>query len=140
MFGTYGNVAPHLKVGTLRALAVANGSRAECLPDVPTLAEEGYGHIDADAWFGAFARAHTPEQVTSALDGLLNTALKDSAVKEKSRSLSGRHMRCGLCRLSQKTTRGIQPHHRRGQYQGRIGSRERLAVNKWFRVLADFEM
>jgi len=83
MFGTYANVAPHLKVGTLRALAVANGSRAEPLPDVPTLAEEGYGHIDADAWFGAFAPAHTPEQVTSALDGLLNTALKDSAVKEK---------------------------------------------------------
>jgi len=83
MFGTYANVAPHLKAGTLRAPAVANGSRAEPLPDVPTLAEEGCGYIDADAWFGAFAPAHTPEQVTSALDGLLNTALKDSAVKEK---------------------------------------------------------
>ena len=82
MFGTYANVAPHLKAGTLRALAVANGSRAEPLPDVPTLAEEGYRHIDADAWFGAFAPAHTPEQVTSALDGLLNTALKDSALRK----------------------------------------------------------
>jgi tripartite-type tricarboxylate transporter receptor subunit TctC len=83
MFGTYSNVAEYLKAGTLRALAVGDRSRAGPLPDVPTLAEAGYRDIDADAWFGAFARAHTPEQVTSALDGLLNTALKDGAVKEK---------------------------------------------------------
>jgi tripartite-type tricarboxylate transporter receptor subunit TctC len=83
MFGTYSNVAEYLKAGTLRALAVGNRSRAGPLPDVPTLAEAGYRDIDADAWFGAFAPADTPEQVTSALDGLLNAALKDGAVKEK---------------------------------------------------------
>jgi tripartite-type tricarboxylate transporter receptor subunit TctC len=83
MFGTYSNVAGYLKAGTLRVLAVGNASRAGPLPDVPTLAEAGYRDIDADAWFGAFAPAHTPEPVTSALDGLLITALKDSAVKEK---------------------------------------------------------
>ena len=83
MFGTCANVAEYLKAGTLRALAVANSSRAEPLPDVPTLAEEGYRDIDADAWFGAFAPAHTPEQATSQLDGLFKTALKDTAVKEK---------------------------------------------------------
>jgi tripartite-type tricarboxylate transporter receptor subunit TctC len=83
MFGTYSNVAEYLKAGTLRVLAVGNGLRADPLPDVPTIAEAGYRDIDADAWFGAFAPAHTPEQVTSALNGLLNTALKDRAVKEK---------------------------------------------------------
>jgi tripartite-type tricarboxylate transporter receptor subunit TctC len=76
MFGTYSNVAGYLKAGTLQALAVGNASRAGPLPDVPTLAEAGYRDIDADAWFGAFAPAHTPEPVTSALDGLLITALK----------------------------------------------------------------
>jgi tripartite-type tricarboxylate transporter receptor subunit TctC len=83
MFGTYSNVAEYLKSGTLRALAVGNSSRADPLPDVPTIAEAGYRDVDADAWFGAFAPAHTPEQITSALNGLLNTALKDRAVKEK---------------------------------------------------------
>jgi len=83
MFGTYSHVAEYLKAGTLRALAVGNSSRAAPLPDVPTLAEAGYRDIDADAWFGAFAPAGTPEQVTSVLDGLLNTALKDGPVKEK---------------------------------------------------------
>jgi tripartite-type tricarboxylate transporter receptor subunit TctC len=53
------------------------------LPDVPTPAEAGYRDIDADAWFGAFAPAYVPEQMTSALDGLLITALKVQAVKEK---------------------------------------------------------
>jgi tripartite-type tricarboxylate transporter receptor subunit TctC len=83
MFGTYSNVAEYLKAGTLRVLAVGNSSRADPLPDVPTIAEAGYRDLDADAWFGAFAPAHTPEQVTSALNGLLNTALKDRAVNEK---------------------------------------------------------
>jgi len=83
MFGTYPNVAEYLKVGTLRALAVGNSTRAEPLPDVPTLAEAGYRDIDTDAWFGAFAPAHTPEPATSQLDGLFKTALKDVAVKEK---------------------------------------------------------
>jgi tripartite-type tricarboxylate transporter receptor subunit TctC len=64
-------------------LPSATASRAGPLPDVPTLAEAGYGDIDADAWFGAFAPAHTPERATSALDGLLITALKEEAVKEK---------------------------------------------------------
>jgi tripartite-type tricarboxylate transporter receptor subunit TctC len=83
MFGTYSNVAGYLKAGKLRALAVGNSSRAGPLPDVPTLAEAGYRDIDADAWFGAFAPARVPEQITSALDGLLITALKDQAVNEK---------------------------------------------------------
>jgi len=83
MFGTYPNVAEYLKAGTLRALAVGNSTRAEPLPDVPTLAEAGYRDIDTDAWFGAFAPAHTPEPATSQLDGLFKTALKDAAVKEK---------------------------------------------------------
>jgi tripartite-type tricarboxylate transporter receptor subunit TctC len=72
-----------LKAGTLRALAVGNSARAEPLPDVPTLAEAGYRDIDADAWFGAFAPAHTPESATSQLDGLFKIALRDATVKEK---------------------------------------------------------
>jgi tripartite-type tricarboxylate transporter receptor subunit TctC len=83
MFGTYSNVSQYLKAGTLRALAVGNRLRAEPLPDIPTLAEAGYGDIDADAWFGAFAPARTPEQATSQLEGLFKTALQDATVKEK---------------------------------------------------------
>ena len=56
MFATYSNVSEYLKAGKLRALAVGNRTRAQALPDVPTVTELGYGEIDIDAWFGAFGR------------------------------------------------------------------------------------
>ena len=61
MFATLPNVSEYLKAGKLRALAVGNRTRAEPLPDVPTVVESGYGDFDIDAWFGAFAPAATPE-------------------------------------------------------------------------------
>ena len=81
MFATLPNVSEYLKAGKLRALAVGNRQRAQALPDVPTVAESGYGDFDVDAWFGAFAPATTP--AIDELAHLFTTALQDSAVKEK---------------------------------------------------------
>jgi tripartite-type tricarboxylate transporter receptor subunit TctC len=83
MFGTYPNVSEYLKAGKLRALAVGNGTRAQPLPDVPTVAESGYRDFDVDAWFGAFAPANTPEPAIGQLEHLFTTALQDASVKEK---------------------------------------------------------
>ena len=83
MFGTYPNVSEYLKAGKLRALAVGNGTRAQPLPDVPTVAESGYRDFDVDAWFGAFAPANTPKPAIRQLEHLFTTALQDATVKEK---------------------------------------------------------
>jgi tripartite-type tricarboxylate transporter receptor subunit TctC len=83
MFATYSNVSEYLKAGKLRALAVGNRTRAQALPDVPTVTELGYGEFDVDAWFGAFAPANTPASTMSRLQDLFTTALRDSAVQEK---------------------------------------------------------
>jgi tripartite-type tricarboxylate transporter receptor subunit TctC len=83
MFGTYSNVAGSLKAGTLRALAVATPTRAEPLPDVPTVAESGYKDFDVDVWFGAFAPANTPKNMVSRLAGWFATAMQAPEVKEK---------------------------------------------------------
>jgi tripartite-type tricarboxylate transporter receptor subunit TctC len=83
MFATYSNVSEYLKAGKLRALAVGNRTRAQALPDVPTVTELGYGEIDIDAWFGAFAPANTPASTMSQLQDLFTAALKDPAVQEK---------------------------------------------------------
>lgn len=83
MFGTYPNVSEYLKAGKLRALAVGNGTRAQPLPDVPTVAESGYRDFDVDAWFGAFTPANTPEPAIGQLEHLFTTALQDASVKEK---------------------------------------------------------
>jgi tripartite-type tricarboxylate transporter receptor subunit TctC len=83
MFGTYSNVAGSLKAGTLRALAVASPTRAEPLPDIPTVAETGFKDFDVDVWFGAFAPAKTPKEMLSRLAGWFSTATQAAEVKEK---------------------------------------------------------
>jgi len=83
MFATLSNVSEYLKAGSLRALAVGNRARAQPLPDVPTVAEGGYGDFDIDAWFGAFAPAATPEPAINEVEHLFTTALDGAAVKEK---------------------------------------------------------
>jgi tripartite-type tricarboxylate transporter receptor subunit TctC len=83
MFATLSNVSEYLKAGKLRALAVGNRMRAEPLPDIPTVAESGYGDFDIDAWFGAFAPATTPGPALNEVEHLFTAALQDTAVKEK---------------------------------------------------------
>jgi tripartite-type tricarboxylate transporter receptor subunit TctC len=83
MFATLSNVSGYLRAGQLRALAIGNRERAQPLPDVPTVAESGYGDFDIDAWFGAFAPAATPEPVINEVEHLFTAALQDSTVKEK---------------------------------------------------------
>jgi tripartite-type tricarboxylate transporter receptor subunit TctC len=83
MFGTYSNVAGSLKAGTLRALAVASPTRAEPLPDIPTVAESGFKDFDVDVWFGAFAPAKTPKETLIRLAGWFSTAMQAAEVKEK---------------------------------------------------------
>jgi tripartite-type tricarboxylate transporter receptor subunit TctC len=60
---SYSVVAEQLKAGTLRALAA--GTRIETLPDVPSLAESGYGSAAYEGWEGLFAPAGTPRRVKS---------------------------------------------------------------------------
>jgi tripartite-type tricarboxylate transporter receptor subunit TctC len=83
MFGTYSNVSEYLKAGKLRALAVGNRTRAQPLPEIPTVTELGYGEFDVDAWFGAFAPANTPAAAMTSLEALFTAALRDAAVADK---------------------------------------------------------
>jgi tripartite-type tricarboxylate transporter receptor subunit TctC len=83
MFGTYSNVSEYLKAGKLRALAVGNRTRAQPLPEIPTVTELGYGEFDVDAWFGAFAPANSPAAAMTSLEALFTAALRDAAVADK---------------------------------------------------------
>jgi tripartite-type tricarboxylate transporter receptor subunit TctC len=56
-----------INAGKVRALAVAAPQRLPAHPDVPTLAEVGYGGLRAAQWVAAFAPAGTPREIVEAL-------------------------------------------------------------------------
>jgi tripartite-type tricarboxylate transporter receptor subunit TctC len=83
MFGTYANVAEHLKTGRLRAVAATTPKRIEELPNLPTVAESGFQDYEIPAWFGSFAPAKTPKETVSQLAGWLTAAMQAPEVKPK---------------------------------------------------------
>lgn len=72
-------IANH-KAGKLRLLATSGRARLPFTPEVPTLAEQGYGELTTEEWFGFYAPAKTPPAVVAAANAAINAALKDKSV------------------------------------------------------------
>jgi tripartite-type tricarboxylate transporter receptor subunit TctC len=76
------SLAPHIKSGKVRALAITGSQRDAALPDVPTFAEAGLPRYDAYFWSGLVAPAGTPPEAIGKLNQLLVQALKAADVRE----------------------------------------------------------
>ena len=66
----------HIKNGRMRAIAVTSATRADDLPDVPTVAESGYKGFEAATWFGVLGPAGIPKDVVAKLNTEINKALE----------------------------------------------------------------
>lgn len=73
----------HVKSGKLRVLGVGSLHRVPQMPEVPTLDELGLRGFDADAVFGLFAPAGTPQTAVEQVNTVVNRALGSNAVKER---------------------------------------------------------
>ena len=79
-------IAPQVKQGRMKFLAVTSIQRYALLPDVPTVAESGLPELkgfEALAWNGVLVAAGTPRAVVDRINSALNAALQEPTVKER---------------------------------------------------------
>ncbi|MBY0319699.1 MAG: tripartite tricarboxylate transporter substrate binding protein [Reyranella sp.] len=67
---------PHIQSGALKALGVSSAKRWFALPDVPTIAEQGFPGFDAAPWWYVAAPAGTPPDIVKKLSDELVRASK----------------------------------------------------------------
>jgi tripartite-type tricarboxylate transporter receptor subunit TctC len=87
MFSGFSSVMPHIKSGKLRPLAQTGEKRSPALPEVPTIAEQGFPKFEATAWYGVHAPAKTPKPIVNKLNAEFVKALKLPDVRERLGSL-----------------------------------------------------
>ncbi len=76
-------VKPHIDSGRVRALAVTTAKRSAELPNVPALAEVGYGQFEAPAWWAVLAPAKTPPEIVARLTAEISKALQNPDTAKK---------------------------------------------------------
>jgi tripartite-type tricarboxylate transporter receptor subunit TctC len=82
MFESTNSIAPHVKAGRVRALAVTGTKRAISLPEVPTLAESGVPGYEVNAWSGVITTAGVSRAVLDRLNAAVNRAILEPKTKE----------------------------------------------------------
>jgi tripartite-type tricarboxylate transporter receptor subunit TctC len=86
---TFADIAaayPHVKGGSLRALAITSPQRSMTYPDIPTVAETVPGY-DAVGWFGVFSPAGTPAAINQKLSDAIARYVKRPDVQEQFKTL-----------------------------------------------------
>ncbi|MBR0656542.1 Bug family tripartite tricarboxylate transporter substrate binding protein [Plastoroseomonas arctica] len=86
MFGNLAEILPHIRAGTVRAIAFTSAPPSPVLPEVPTIAET-LPDYRADNWFGIAAPGATPRPVLERLNAEVNRIVADPAVRERLVSL-----------------------------------------------------
>ncbi len=76
------SLAPHIRAGKLRGIAVSSPNRVSLLPELPTFAEAGFPQVQSDTWYALFAPAGTPEAVLKRLHEASTQALAQPDVIE----------------------------------------------------------
>jgi len=74
---------PHMKSGTLRALATTGKTRSLFAPDVPTMAEAGVESMEIDIWYAMLASPNVPAPIVAKLNTAIVEILGQPEIKEK---------------------------------------------------------
>lgn len=74
---------PQVRAGKLRALGATSSVRTVALPDMPTIAEQGFPEFESTAWLGMVAPAKTPQPIVDRLSEALVQAIRSDDVRER---------------------------------------------------------
>ena len=88
MFDPIAQALEYVRGGQLRALAICTTTRAEVLPDLPTVSEFVSGYA-SDTWYGVGAPRGTPPEIIQTLNREINAGLLDPKIKARLADLGG---------------------------------------------------
>jgi tripartite-type tricarboxylate transporter receptor subunit TctC len=74
---------PHVNGGKAVALAVSSAQRSPLLPNVPSVAEQGYAGFDYTLWVGLWGPAKMPAEIAAKINKDVNAALASADLRER---------------------------------------------------------
>jgi tripartite-type tricarboxylate transporter receptor subunit TctC len=101
MFDAGGVLMPLIRTGKVRVLAVSSKERYAALPDVPTVAEQGYPAFEVAAWTALFAPAATPPGVLEKINAAMQNATRQDALMAPIRAGGSEPQRMSLGQIRQ---------------------------------------
>jgi tripartite-type tricarboxylate transporter receptor subunit TctC len=81
--GSVALLAPQVRGGKMRAIAVTGDKRSHAMPEIPALAEQAFPGFSALAWWGIFAPAGTPKAILDKFHSELVKALNLPDVRKQ---------------------------------------------------------
>jgi tripartite-type tricarboxylate transporter receptor subunit TctC len=82
-------VAPHVKSGKLKIVAVMSAKRSPLFLEIPTVAELGFPGFEASVWYSLIAPAKTPASIVKTLHSQVEKALQSKEMTERLGSVGG---------------------------------------------------
>ena len=87
MLADFTTASPHVKGGSVRAIAVSRIKRSSLYPELPTIDESGLTGFNLDTWAGFVAPAKTPPEIVTKLNGALRKVIDSPEVQAKFRNV-----------------------------------------------------
>ena len=84
-FETMLSLQPHVRAGSLRALAITSSRRSTTMPEIPTTADAGFPELVAENSYALFAPARTPAPILTRLQDAAVAALGLPDVRDRLR-------------------------------------------------------
>src|SRR5438270_170790 len=88
LFATAPGTGDYIRAGRLRALAVTSASRADVLPELPTVGDFVPGY-EASQWYGLSAPKNTPAEIVARLNREINAGIADPGMKARFAAIGG---------------------------------------------------